>query len=116
MEICGRVEGADQTPAAAERTAVLQALLADDNAQVPVRLFVDNLPIVSRPKRGLELSMVQSLDWWPWCPFLGGLVGSGDALSLSMASFANLWDPARDYVPDHLAYILPISCFLGDFS
>lgn len=51
VEICGHVEGADQSPAAAERTAVLQALLAPNKAHVPVRLLAGNQPIV---QRGLE--------------------------------------------------------------
>eukprot|EP00438_Fugacium_kawagutii_P019508 Skav235641 [mRNA] locus=scaffold358:529290:532652:- [translate_table: standard] len=54
ISVNGRVDGADQSPAAAERTALVQALEAAHTAQVPVRLLIDNLAIVQRLTRGLD--------------------------------------------------------------
>lgn len=54
ISVNGRVDGADQSPAAAERTALVQALEAAHTAQVPVRLLIDNLAIVQRLTRGIE--------------------------------------------------------------
>lgn len=48
----GRVEGCDQTPAAAERAALAHAVLAAHRAQVPVRLLIDNDAIVERSCTG----------------------------------------------------------------
>ena len=46
------------TPAAAQRAALMEALLAAHAARVPVRLLVDNEAIVKRLRRGLRCY------WW----------------------------------------------------
>ena len=62
-----RVDGCEQTPAAAERSALLQALLSAHEAQVPVRLLVDNEAIVIRLVRGLKFQNWRGdvpAFWW----------------------------------------------------
>eukprot|EP00435_Cladocopium_sp_Y103_P001287 s1514_g1.t1 len=49
----GPLHGCVQNPAAAEREALFQALMAAATAQVPVRLLVDNEANVQRLQRGL---------------------------------------------------------------
>ena len=71
-----QVNGVDRTPAAAERAALIEALLAAHAARVPVRLLVDNEAIVKRLRRGLRC------NWWTgdvlgfWL-FVAGLITYG---------------------------------------
>ena len=50
----GLLQGCIHTPAAAEREALVQAMLAAHTAAVPVRLLIDNEAIVKRLLRGLR--------------------------------------------------------------
>ena len=50
----GLLTGCVHTPAAAEREALVQAMLAAHSAAVPVRLLIDNEAIVKRLLRGLR--------------------------------------------------------------
>ena len=96
----GFVMGLEQTPAHAERSALLHALLASSTARVPVRLLIDNLAVVKRLRRGLGLKtwLGDSLAFWH---FIAGLCETGVEVEW-IPSHDKLvsWEPSNNWGVD----------------
>ena len=92
--------GLEQTPAHAERSALLHALLASSTARVPVRLLIDNLAVVKRLRRGLGLKtwLGDSLAFWH---FIAGLCETGVEVDW-IPSHDKLvsWEPSNNWGVD----------------
>ena len=86
----GAVTGFEQTPAAGERAALLQACLASSAANRPVMLLIDNQALVRRLQRGISTGRWEG-DLPLFWPRISGLLIQGTVC---------IWIPSHNKVPD----------------
>ena len=85
----GLVHGFEQTPAAGERGALLQACLASHEANRAVRLLIDNQALVQRLHRGMRLGQWGG-DLFPYWHYIRMLLVDGSSCA---------WIPSHDKAP-----------------
>ena len=85
----GLVHGFEQTPAAGERGALLQACLASHEANRAVRLLIDNQALAQRLHRGMRLGQWGG-DLFPYWHYIRMLLVDGSSCA---------WIPSHDKVP-----------------
>ena len=85
----GLVHGFEQTPAAGERGALLQACLASHEANRAVRLLIDNQALVQRLHRGMRLGQWGG-DLFPYWHYIRMLLVDGSSCA---------WIPSHNKVP-----------------
>ena len=86
----GAVTGFEQTPAAGERAALLQACLASSAANRPVMLLIDNQALVRRLQRGISTGRWEG-DLPLFWQRISGLLIQGTVCT---------WIPSHNKVPD----------------
>ena len=86
----GAVTGFEQTPAAGERAALLQACLASSAANRPVMLLIDNQALVRRLQRGISTGRWEG-DLPLFWQRISGLLIQGTICT---------WIPSHNKVPD----------------
>ena len=102
----GAVTGFEQTPAAGERAALLQACLASSAANRPVMLLIDNQALVRRLQRGISTGRWEGDLPLFWQRISGLLIQGTVCIWIPSHNKVPDWTPPDGWIDVHLCRVL----------